>query len=195
MHKNIVGDSIRCSLPAAIAVTLLAACQTPAPKPMAPIEDTVEVSATVEKIDVAERLLSLRTESGDVVTVEVDPLVKNLAQMKVGDRVVAQYREAIGAQIRTTASDAPATVQLNTDVAKPGERPGASASSTTTIPVTIASVDAAKDLVSFYGEDGLMRAITVQTPQAKAFIKQLKVGDKVEVTYTEAFAVSVVPAK
>lgn len=179
----------------AAMVLSLAACQAPAPKPMATIESTEEVSATVEKIDVAERLLSLRTADGEVVTVEVDPAVQNLAQMKVGDRVVARYREAIGAQITTSASGAPATVKLNADRAKPGERPGASVSSATTIPVTISSVDAARSLVSFYGEDGLVRAITVETPEAKAFIKQLKAGDKVEVTFTEAFAVSVEPAK
>lgn len=173
----------------------LAACQTPAPKPMTTIEDTETVTATVESINVAERLLSLKTGDGDVVTLEVDPLVRNFAQMKVGDKVVAQYREAIGAQIRTSGSGGPATVQLNTDIARPGERPGASASSTTTIPVTIASVDASRNIVSFYADDGLMRVIAVQTPEAKAFIKQLKDGDKVEITYTEALAVSVVPAK
>ena len=30
----------------------LAACQAPPPKPMETVEDTVEVSATVEKVDV-----------------------------------------------------------------------------------------------------------------------------------------------
>jgi len=36
---------------------------------------------------------------------------------------------------------------------------------------------------------------TVQTPQAKEFIKQLKPGDTVVVTFTEALALSVEPAK
>ncbi|MEZ5565003.1 MAG: hypothetical protein R3F24_05570 [Gammaproteobacteria bacterium] len=188
MTNNHAEPLIKGTFFAAIFLTL-AACQTPAPKPMAPIKSVETVSATVESINVKERLLSLKTESGDVVTVQVDPLVRNFAQMKVGDQVVAQYREAIGAQIKTTGSDGPATVQLNADIARPGERPGASASSTTTIPVTIASVDARRNMVSFYRDDGLMRVITVQTPEAKAFIKQLKPGNKVEITYTEALAV------
>ena len=181
---------------AVCAVLALAACETmnPPPKPMETIEDTAEVSATVEKIDLAKRLLSLKTETGEMVTVEVDPAVQNLPQVKVGDRVVARYREAIGATIATTSGQ-PVTVDVDAQTAKPGERPAASASATTNIPVTIASVDKKQNLVSFYGEDGLMRAITIETPQAKEFIKQLKPGDNVVVTFTEAIAVSVEPAK
>jgi len=162
---------------------------------MSTIEETAEVSATVEKMDLDQRLLSLKTESGDMVTVEVDPAVQNLPQVKVGDRVVARYREAIGATISTTASGQPVTVDLDADTAKPGERPSARASTTTNIPVTITSVDTKHNQVSFYGADGLVRAITVETPQAKEFIKQLKAGDNVVVTFTEAIAVSVEPAK
>lgn len=176
-----------------LAMLAVAACQsTPqTPQPMKTIESTAKITATVEQIDHAKRLLSLKSPSGEMVTVEVDPAVRNFDQMKVGDRVVATYREAIGAQIRSSASGEPATVQVSADVAKPGERPSASATSTVLVPVTIASVDSANDLVSFYGEDGLVRAITVQTDEARAFIKQLKAGDHVEVTFTEAFAISV----
>jgi hypothetical protein len=200
MHSNKIARSISGALLATAALMLVAACDTmmpkSEPKPMAPIEDTVEVSATVEKIDVAKRLLSLRSEEGDQVTIEVDPAVRNLAQVKVGDRVVARYREAIGASISTTAkSGDPVTVDLAADRAEPGQQPRAQASSTTNIPVTITAVDTKTNLVNFYGEDGLVRAITVETPQAREFIKQLKPGDTVVVTYTEALAISVEPAK
>ncbi len=52
----------------------LAGCETMAPQPMSTIEETIEVSATVEKIDLANRLVSLKGQSGDVFTVAVDPL-------------------------------------------------------------------------------------------------------------------------
>jgi hypothetical protein len=179
---------------ASLALLLLAACESTPPKPMAPIEDTIEVSATVQKVDILNRLLSLKTQSGETVTVEVGPEVENLVQVREGDRLVVRYRHAIGATIATSAGQ-PVTVDVEADKAKLGERPRASASTTTNVPVTIASVDTKTNLVSFYGEDGLVRAITVQTPQAKEFIKQLKPGDNVIVSYTEAAAISVEPAK
>jgi hypothetical protein len=179
---------------ASFALLLLAACEATPPKPMAPIEETVEISATVQKVDATNRLLSLQTESDEIVTVEVGPEVENLAQVREGDRLVVRYREAIGATIAATGGQE-ITVDVAADKAAPGERPRASASTTTNVPVTIASVDTKTNLVSFYGADGLVRAITVQTPQAKEFIKQLKPGDNVIVSYTEAAAISVEPAK
>ena len=178
-----------------IAAVALAACESAPPKPMETIEGTVEVSATVEKVDVLNRLLSLKTESGESVTVEVDPVVENLVQIRPGDRVVARYRQAIGATISKDAAGQPVTVDLDADKAKLGQKPSARAAQTTNIPVTINSVDTKTNLVTFAGPDGLVRSITVETPQAKEFIKQLKPGDTVVVSFTEALALSVEPAK
>jgi hypothetical protein len=157
---------------AAAAVGLLAACDTMTtksePKPMTPIENIVEVSATVEKLDLQRRLLSLKSEqTGEQLTVQVDPAVRNLPQVKVGDRVVARYREAIGATISASAAGDPITVDLAQKRADPGQKPAAETSSTTNIPVTITAVDTKSNLVTFAGQYGLVRAITVTTPEAK----------------------------
>jgi hypothetical protein len=165
------------------------------PKPMVPIEETVEISATVEKINLERRLVALKSPSGELVTMHVDPAVPNLSQVKVGDRVVVQYREAIGASISKTAEGQPVTVDLAAERAGPGELPSATASSTTNVPVTITAVDTKHNIVSFYREDGLVRALKVKEPQAQEFIKQLKPGDTVVVSFTEAIAISVERAK
>ncbi len=200
MHEKLVGRSLAVALIATSSILLVTACDTMTPKSepkaMTPIENTIEASATVEKLDLPTRLLTLKRENGEVVTVEVDPAVQNLPQVKVGDRVLVRYKEAIGASINATAAGQPVTVDLAIDHAKPGEVPRAQASSTTNIPVTITAVDTKSNHVSFSrAEDGLVRAITVESPQAKEFIKQLKPGDTVVITYTEALAISVEPAK
>jgi translation initiation factor IF-1 len=174
----------------------LAACQSESPpKPMETIEDTVEVSASVESVDVANRLLSVKTPAGDVVTLEVGPEVQNLVQIRPGDRVVVRYREAIGARISNDAAGQPVSIDVDTDRARLGQRPSARASATTNVPVTILSVDTRTNLVTFSGPDGLVRSITVATPQGREFIKQLKKGDTVVLSFTEALALSVEPAK
>ena len=197
MNQSTAAASLRIVLLASAALTLVTACDTmlpkSEPKPMTPIEDTVEVSATVEKLDLERRLLSLKGQSGELLTVQVDPAVQNLPQVKVGDRVVARYREAIGASIVKTPAGSP-TVELEAKKAEPGQKPSTEASTTTNIPVTITAVDTKNHIVTFYGEDGLVRAIALQTPQAQEFIKQVKPGDTVVVSYTEALAVSVEPA-
>lgn len=181
---------------ALFAMVTLTACESSSPpKPMQTIEDTVEASATVESVDVLNRLMTIKTEAGDLVTLEVGPEVQNLVQVRQGDRVVVRYREAIGAKISNDAAGQPVSVDVDTDRARLGQRPSARASATTNVPVTINSVDTRSNLVTFSGPDGLVRSITVATPEGREFIKQLKKGDTVVLSFTEAFAVSVEPAK
>jgi hypothetical protein len=181
---------------ALFAMITLTACESSSPpRPMQTIEDTVEASATVESVDVLNRLMTIKTEAGDLVTLEVGPEVQNLVQVRQGDRVVVRYHEAIGARISNDAAGQPVSVDVDTDRARLGQRPSARASATTNVPVTINSVDTRSNLVTFSGPDGLVRSITVATPEGREFIKQLKNGDTVVLSFTEAFAVSVEPAK
>ena len=181
---------------ALFAMITLTACESSSPpRPMETIEDTVEASATVESVDVLNRLMTIKTEAGDLVTLEVGPEVQNLVQVRQGDRVVVRYREAIGARISNDAAGQPVSIDVDTDRARLGQRPSARASATTNVPVTINSVDTRSNLVTFSGPDGLVRSITVATPEGRDFIRQLKKGDTVVLSFTEAFAVSVEPAK
>ncbi len=49
--------------------------------------------------------------------------------------------------------------------------------------------------MTFKRPDGFVRTIAVASPEGKKFIRTLKKGDMVDVSYTEALAISVVPAK
>ena len=107
------------------------------------------MSAVVEKVDVLNRLVSIKTDDGRVATVKVGPEVQNLVMVNPGDRVVVRYREAIGAAISSTpASGQQVTVDIDAERARLGQRPAASASSTTNIPVTINSVDTRTNTVT-----------------------------------------------
>jgi len=83
--------------PAAIAAALvLAACAAPPPKP-ASRENLVQRTATVESIDQASRLVTLRGEDGHATTLLVSEEVRNLPQVKTGDKVTVSYYEALAA--------------------------------------------------------------------------------------------------
>ena len=190
----------------ALAGTLLiagcATAPTTAPKaapnsPPAPlnISNTVQASATVTKIDAATRTLTLKTDAGEEIPLEASAAVRNLPQVKVGDRVTVTYFEAIGAQMRKPGDSTEATIDLGAGRADAGARPGGVLASVKTLPVTIVSVDVATHTVRFFAADRLVRSITVTRPEAKAYIAKLKAGDEVIVTYSEAVAVEVKPAK
>src|SRR5690242_8005658 len=84
----------------ALAAEAVAQSNTSATLPSGKVERSVSASATVEAIDLEKRLVVLKREDGTTVTVQVDKRVKNLPQVKVGDRVQVNYREAIAFQVR-----------------------------------------------------------------------------------------------
>ena len=68
-------------------------------KPAGIAVSTVEISAKVEKINYDKRLLTLKGPEGNVRTLKVDPRVKRLGEVKVGDDVVLRYTEAVAIQV------------------------------------------------------------------------------------------------
>ena len=187
----------RCDLRLALslmAVACLGACAHEPPQPIAR-DAVVELTATVEAIDMQRRMVSLRGAGGRAATIYAGPNVRNLDQVKVGDEVVVSYYEAIGAEV-TTATGATKGVEQDGAVfrAAKGARPAGAVAETLTTTVKIDSVDTSMHTVTFRRDDGLMRTLAIEDPEARAFIRSLKRGDLVQVTYMEAVAVAVRPA-
>ena len=173
---------------------VLAACAAPPPKPVTR-ESLIQKTATVESINLPSRLVTLRGEDGGGFTVVVDPVVRNLDQVKEGDKLVVSYYEGLAAEVKKPGEGVQG---VETEVAstrsQPGEKPGGGAGVTMRTTVTIESVDTSFNTVTFKRSDGMSRTVAVQTPEGQKFIRGLKKGDQVEITYTEALAIEVKPA-
>jgi hypothetical protein len=141
------------------------------------VADAVEVTATVEAIDLAQRLVTVRGPWRDrSVTVRVGSEVPDLDKLNIGDRVAVTHNAAIVAEIKRPGTAARAA--RGGPSAESGER---------TVVVVVDSVDPAENTVSFT-RDGQMRTAVVEDLDAQAFIKTLEKGDEIELNYFEAFA-------
>ncbi len=174
------------------ALGLLVGCQTTSPPKPAMVEQVDEVSATVTAVDLPARLVTLRGPDGKLFTVEAGEEVRNLPQIGVGDRVSVRYYEAIAAELAKPGQQAAVSAEVTR--APLGAKPGAGMSQQVTDNVRIDAVDPTTHTVSFTGSEGHSQTITVRDPKMQDFLKSLKVGDQVAVTYTEAVAISVEPA-
>jgi translation elongation factor P/translation initiation factor 5A len=191
-------------LVALFALALLPGCQSgsemmadpaasAAPAPV--VEEVQEVVATVEAIELTQRQVTLLTPDGERLPLVVGPEVRNLPQVEVGDQVLVRYREAIAAELKEPG--APSRVGEMTEsatTAPAGTKPGAEVARRITTTVEIQNVDPAGPTVSFTGPNGVLRMVDVQDPGMQAFARTLKPGDEVDITYTEALALSVEPA-
>jgi hypothetical protein len=182
----------------AIAAMLFPACsnQTTTEAKTSPgsaeVTQKTVAEAKVQAIDAEKRLITLRSADGSTVVLEAGPAVKNFAQIKVGDTVMAQYVESLAVSLKKPGeASAPPSAVIVGASAPLGEKPAAGVGAQVSVTVTIDSVDLAKNVVVFTLPTGEMRAARVQRPEGREFIKGLKAGDRVEITYTEAMAISV----
>jgi len=158
----------------------------------ASIVRAAELSAQVVGIGKATRTITLKGPKGNVVDIVAGDEVKNFDQIKLGDFVVARYAEALTLELRKTKVKAgDVTVREEATQAKPGERPATAGTREVTAIADVIGVDPKKSTITLKGPRGNVVTLDVQNPDQ---FKVVKKGDQVEVTYTEALAVSVEPA-
>jgi hypothetical protein len=157
--------------------------------------ESMQLTAAVESVDKATRTIVLKGEEGARVLFVAGPEVRNFDQIKAGDKVRVTYLIAVGAQVKPRGTPPSAPIEAATGKrSEPGQPPGVAAGRTVISTVKIDSVDTSFNTVTFTRADGITRVVAIEDPEARRFVRSLKPGDSVEVTYSEATAVSVEPA-
>jgi hypothetical protein len=153
--------------------------------------DVVSVSGTVEAIDHTSRVLSLKNAKGEIVTVDVPADVKRFAEIKVGDTITARYYDNVTVRLKK-----PGETVVNTDKAAvtpgSGAKPAGTAATQRTMTAVIEAIDPKVPSITFKGPQGWSYNRHVLD---KDVLKQVKVGDKVDFTWTEAVTIEVAAPK
>ena len=153
---------------------------------------TIKVTAQVMAIDKATRTLTLKGPDGNSVDVVAGEEVKNFPQIKVGDFVVVQVLQSLALELKKTKGGEAIAAREGMATSKPGERPAGVAAREITAIAKVTAVDPKAKTISLKGPRGNVVKLNVENPDQ---FKVVKVGDEVQVTYTEAAAVSVEPGK
>jgi hypothetical protein len=153
------------------------------------------VRAKVLAVDLKNRTVDVQGPKGNKWTILCDERVRNLPQVKVGDNVVLKYYEAVALAIHKAGTAKVGLVKTEKlDRAEPGARPHGVLTEKTTANVEVLVVNRGDNSVTFKNTEGHTEWVKVKDPKLKPYVKQLKVGDIVSITYEEAVAVSVEPA-
>jgi len=156
----------------------------------------VETTATVTAIDRKTNIVTIQGPDGNLAVIQVHDQVKNLPQVKIGDTVDIKYYRSVAASIVKLDDD----TKLGTEVtaakatAATGEMPAGAVGIQLTRKGEVVFVDPIQQFISFRSPDrGLRKFSLKDSPDLQHYLKELKKGDIVEVTYTEAMAISVEP--
>jgi len=190
MKTIVPGWQLPSLLLAAIAGSV---CAQPAGSPAV----TTQVStleATVQAVYPDKRSLTLVGPKGQAQTIFVGRDVK-LDNLHAGDKVNVSYYQGLAAQIAKDGAKVSDPAASDFTYKNPNGAPGGGVGASVTVTVRILGVDPGTNTVAFEQADGSQHVIGVKSPNMEKFIRTLKAGDNVDVTYTESVAVSVTPAK
>lgn len=144
------------------------------------------VVGEITAVDVANRVVSIKGPRGNIGEMKVDPAVKNLDKVKVGDRARISYRVALALALKKGGDGIRKRVETEA-----GSMPGASATKRITIVANVERVDAKRGIATLRGPEGNFVDVKVRDPK---LLRDVKAGDQVVASVTETVAVDVQPA-
>ncbi len=148
-------------------------------------------TATVEAIERNTRLLTLKEENGQYTELTVPADVKRFDTLNIGDTITVKYYENIVLRLKQPGEQA---VDTDTGAVTPttGAEPGGTAAHQRTITATITQIDPNVPSITFTGPNGWKYSSRVEDKEA---LQKVKVGDRLDITWTTAALISIEPAK
>jgi len=185
-----LGFRMVASAAAVLCLASVVLSQAPASSPKGEVVvGSVDVTATVAKIDQKTRLVTLKADDGEEYTFVASADVANLDQVKKGDRVTATYTEALAYEVKQVGKTG-AEMSAAAAVAPRGAKPAGAVAEQTTVTVKVAAINTKAPSVTFKGPEG-KRTVKVKDPSK---LEGVKVGDTVQITYVEAVGIKVAKA-
>ncbi|MFA9409434.1 MAG: hypothetical protein ACERKJ_11465 [Candidatus Dadabacteria bacterium] len=153
------------------------------------LSGTVVMTATIQALNVKERIVVLADAEGKVRIVEVSPEVNNFDQLAIGDVVTSEFYESVALQIAEPDAKPIDTEGITVTSAAKGAKPGVVKIEIISEIVEVVGVNREHNILR-YRAPGKQVAILKVDPKVST-MTNLKPGKKILVTRTEAVAISV----
>lgn len=148
--------------------------------------EPITVSATVQAIDHATRMMTLKAADGTLTTITAPAEVKRFNELKVGDTISAKYTDNIILRVMKPGEPAVNTGSQGMSVGT-GAKPSATATAQRSVTATITAIDPAVPSITLQGPD---KKIYTEKVADKEALKQVKVGDRLDITWSAAILLS-----
>ncbi len=152
-----------------------------------------EVTTKVLEVDAANHQVVLEGAEGRNVHVQLSDQAKDLGNLKVGDQVKVLVTHSVAAVLDTDIDKSAPDATEKTGVLRAtadNPNPGGAAFRQVQVQLKITHIDLAKNQVTLENPAGQSKVLTVEKPEIRAGLKDLKVGQSVLVTYTDTLEIS-----
>ena len=149
-----------------------------------------EAVVTVVKIDRKARRVTFQGPRGNQVSMIVPQEAQNLDQVRVGSLFNVKYVEAMAVSLQRGGQPS-VGVDQQVRLAPKGGNPGGVVVNTARIRATVVAIDYSDREVAVKGPQGNIRSFRVAEEVQR--LRDVKVGDSINVVYSEALALDMVP--
>lgn len=148
--------------------------------------ETKVETVTVEAIEASTRTLTLKKADGTYVTSVAPAEMARFSEIKIGDTVTARYYENLVIRLKQPGEKDLDSGGVSVTGSK-AAHPGGTAATQRTITATITAIDMAIPSITFSGPNKWTYSSKVEDKKALA---KVKVGDKVDIVWTDALLIS-----
>lgn len=181
------------SLPMISALALaIAAPVMAADIPLGTAVEADEVVTTVVSVDAKDRRVVVKDAAGKPVTIQVTDAARDLGHLKAGDYVAVLVTHSAAFDLDTQVqSQAPGGFEEEGVVlAAPGNpHPGGEAFRMARVQLKIVGIDLRKHELTFEGPAGDTKVVSVDNPQLRSKLSELKVGQTLNVTFEDSLQI------
>lgn len=179
------------SLVALLLGTMLSSLALSATMPAVADADASVAVATVVSVDEKTRAVTLVGHEGDNWTFTAGPEVRNFAQIKRGDRIMASYYAGFALGIGPKGSGIKDRVEgMAMERAKEGEKPGVMVANSIVAIGVVKAVDQENRTLTLEGPE---RTLTLEVSE-DVDLSKIKVGGEVEALFVESYAINMIAA-
>lgn len=168
-----------------------AAPRTTPTEPRLLAEEYVEGEAVVQAVNKTDRTVTLRNAQNQSNTIAV-PADVDLNRLKKGDTVLVGLYQALSVRVLPPGSVALGATAAGASTA-PGQPEGRAWGQQLAVVKEVTAIDLTTHTATLRGADGQSRTIAVKDPEMQDRMRNLRVGDLVELTYSEVVAAKILP--
>ena len=150
--------------------------------------ETIDVTAKVADIDYDSRLVTLEDAKGGTLSVRADEAIKDLKKVKKGDKVEMQYQRSIAWRVLDKKVRPSETVTRSITTEGGKKKPEVTRTAEQSVIATIKAIDKSASSVTLKEPNAEPFTVKVRNP---AVLEGVKVGEQVDLTYTELLAIQV----
>ena len=189
--------SLLATLFASLGLAVAGSAFAQAPAKMLPLAaEAVLLTATVDSVDAAKRIVILKDANGNLAQMNVSKQVNDLDKVKKGDVFVVEHAQAIAVGLVAAPKGAKPGVSGVRSVVISGKgsaKPFEETTDTVYATVKISTIDAKTRVVTFTLPSGEKQRVKVD--QSVLGIEKFKAGDDVMVEFVDDTAIGFVSAK